>query len=83
MIYANSVCEFQYVLQLCPTLCNCISVWCLEIAMAWLWWTTFRKLCSSTWEHQSCTALLTPIRDSLAPHAKQDSPQEVSCSNIL
>lgn len=62
-----------------PTLC--VSVWCLETATDWLWWTTSRKPCSSIWAHQSSTAHPTPTRGSLAPHAKRDSPLEVSRSD--
>lgn len=73
-------CTILFILFTALSLCYCISVWCLEIVMGWLWWTTSRKHCSSTWAHQSYTAPLNPIRGSLAPHAKHDSPQEVSSS---
>lgn len=61
-------------------LSSCISAWFLGTVTAWPWWITSRKLCSSTWAHQSCTAHLSRTRGSLAPRAKLGSPLEVSCT---
>lgn len=58
----------------------CVPGWCLETATASPWWTTSRRPCSSTWARRSSTARPTPTRGSLAPHAKPDSPPEVSCT---
>lgn len=60
-----------------------VSAWCLETVTVWLWWTTSRKLSSSTWAHPSCTARLTPTRGSLAPRANNGSPLEVSRTPLL